>query len=228
MRAGGSRMLKRVIVVAVAALCVSSAVQAADMPIKGPYYKAAPAVFNWTGWFVGGQIGAGNGDHDRVTAAASNSYDSSGIIGGLHVGYNWQARGSSLVWGIEADINAANIKGDDAGFGGFVDESTLRWAGSIRGRLGIANNNWLFYGTAGWAFGRIRHFNSGGAPLNNDADVDGWTAGAGIEWAFAPRWTTRIEYRYYDLGDYSLAPGVLPFTVDSTYQTVTWGLSYRF
>jgi outer membrane immunogenic protein len=223
-------MIRKLLLGAVGALVLASASNAADMPVNRPVYKAVPApVFNWTGFYVGGQIGGGWGDHDRDTGAFQNSYSSSGIIGGAHLGYNWQARGSSIVWGIEADINASGIKGDDNGAGGTFDESKLTWVGSIRGRLGVANNNWLFYGTAGWAFGEIRHLNPAGVPASNDSSVDGWTAGLGIEWAFAPRWTTRLEYRYYDLGDYNLAPaGLAAFTVDNTYHTVTWGVSYRF
>jgi outer membrane immunogenic protein len=28
----------------------------------------------------------------------------------------------------------------------------------------------------------------------------GWTLGGGLEWMFAPHWTHKAEYLYYDLG----------------------------
>src|SRR5882672_2435011 len=45
---------------AIAALGFANAASAADMPAKAPVYKAAPvAVYNWTGWYFGGNIGYG-------------------------------------------------------------------------------------------------------------------------------------------------------------------------
>jgi outer membrane immunogenic protein len=37
----------------------------------------------------------------------------------------------------------------------------------------------------------------------------GWTAGAGAEWLFFPRWSAKLEYLYYDLGNVSFNAGVL-------------------
>jgi outer membrane immunogenic protein len=54
-------MLARRIVVALGVLSISSfAAMAADMPVKAPIVKA-PAVmpFNWTGFYVGGNVGYG-------------------------------------------------------------------------------------------------------------------------------------------------------------------------
>jgi outer membrane immunogenic protein len=31
-------------------------------------------------------------------------------------------------------------------------------------------------------------------------DQAGWTAGAGIEWAFADNWTAKVEYLFVDIG----------------------------
>src|SRR5712691_9682918 len=60
---GKSRMRKFLIAgIAVAAFCAAPAF-AADMPTKGPVYKAAPApVFNWTGFYSGAVGTYGWGD----------------------------------------------------------------------------------------------------------------------------------------------------------------------
>jgi outer membrane immunogenic protein len=33
----------------------------------------------------------------------------------------------------------------------------------------------------------------------------GWTAGAGVEWAFTPEWSVKLEYDYYGFGTKSLS-----------------------
>jgi outer membrane immunogenic protein len=188
-------------------------------------------LYNWTGFYVGLYGGGGWGRHDRSnTNGFNNSYNSSGgLIGGL-VGYNWQFN-NPLVVGLEGDLAWASIKGDDGGVGGTLDQSTYRWLGSVRGRLGYAANNWLFFGTGGWAFANIRHFNDGGAGDSFNNTRSGWTLGGGVEYAFLPNWTVRADYRYFDFGSYSRsAPAnlVVPYSVSNKLQTVTAGLSYKF
>jgi outer membrane immunogenic protein len=102
---------------------------AADMAVKGPAPTPAPAVYNWTGWYVGVNAGAsfGNVKTDfNVPSAelfsfvdtlaftdvftpgfgASDRTYPSGFIGGGQIGYNWQF---SPIWvgGIEADFQGA-------------------------------------------------------------------------------------------------------------------------
>src|SRR5665647_3872838 len=135
--------------ISLAALGLAGQAFAADLPSKGPVYKAEPVplLYNWTGFYVGLYGGGGWGQHDRSTTAGfNNSYNSSGGLIGAMAGYNWQFN-NPLVVGLEGDIAWANIKGDDGGVGGTVDQSTYRWLGSVRGRLGYAANNWLFFGT---------------------------------------------------------------------------------
>jgi outer membrane immunogenic protein len=220
--------------VALCALAMSGPVLAADMPARGPapVFKAfQPAPFSWSGFYIGLYGGAGWGDHDRSnTAGFNNSYKSSGgLIGGL-AGYNWQLN-NPVVLGVEGDIAWANIKGDDGGAGGSVDQSHFRWLGSVRGRVGYAFDNWLPFITGGWAFANIRHTNDFGAGDSFDNARSGWTLGGGIEYAVTPNWTTRLDYRYFDFGSYSNAApanGVFPYSVSNKLQTVTVGLSYKF
>jgi outer membrane immunogenic protein len=47
--------------------------------------------------------------------------------------------------------------------------------------------------------------------------ASGWTAGGGLEWMFAPNWTTKLEYLYYDLGSASYTTGAY----DSVFGAVT-------
>ena len=223
--------------VALCALAMAGPVAAADMPVRGasPFIMTAPPAFSWSGFYVGLYGGAGWGSHDRSNDIGfNNSYNSSGgLFGGL-AGYNWQGN-TPLVVGLEGDLAWANIKGDDGGAGGTVDESHYRWLGSVRGRIGYAFDNWLPFVTGGWAYSNIRHTNSSGTIVVTTDSFDnarsGWTVGGGIEYALTPNWTTRLDYRYFDFGSYSRpapANGITPYTVSNTLQTVTVGLSYKF
>jgi outer membrane immunogenic protein len=118
--------------------------------------------------------------------------------------------------------------------------------GSLRGRIGIAFDRILIYGTGGVA---ITGFNTTlvdttgfftGVPGTNATFSNtraGWTAGGGIEYAVTNNWWVRAEYRYSDFGhttDFPFA-GALPFE-DSfvslrhhlTENQVQVGFSYRF
>lgn len=93
---------------------------AADL---APSYTKAPvmaSVYNWTGFYVGGNLGYGWGrtsdDVNFLRSAVafgavpfSVSADLKGVLGGVQAGYNWQIQ--RVVFGIEADIDAADIKG---------------------------------------------------------------------------------------------------------------------
>ena len=86
-------------------------------------------------------------------------------------------------------------------------EHKLTWFGTVRGRLGIASNNWLFYGTGGLIYGGVKSsltllipgngFTAAGSSSSTRA---GWIIGAGTEFAFAGPWSAKLEYLYYDMG----------------------------
>ena len=194
---------------------------AADLPSRRapPVYVPPPAipVFTWTGFYVGGQVGY---EFGRSSALASNpvlgglagsSVKPGGIIGGAHVGYNYSTQsipylsgvlGSGGVFGIEGDVDGANYK-PRSNLGSIGDYGSQTIQGSVRGRLGIAVDRALFYGTGGVAFGGLKntYLNS----LNGLSDSYshtkvGYTVGGGVEYAFTNNWSVRAEYRYTDFG----------------------------
>jgi outer membrane immunogenic protein len=117
--------MKRVVLacVGMAALVSAAPALAADLPLK-----AAPmAVYNWTGWYVGGNLGYGGGNETASETTTSGAafpligpgfplYNSpnafrlspQGVVGGVQAGYNWQSATNFLV-GIEADIQGSDI-----------------------------------------------------------------------------------------------------------------------
>jgi outer membrane immunogenic protein len=187
---------------------------AADMPVKAPAYKA-PAVappYNWSGFYIGGNIGYSWGRQDNSVGGLSlGTVNVDGIIGGGQVGYNWQM--NQIVLGLEADFQGSGQKGDGSftGAPGVIPASTftftdkLDWFGTVRGRVGYAMDRWLPYVTGGWAWGHgsVSGNLTGGATGAGSAsnDYNGWTAGGGLEYAFLNNWSAKVEYLYIDFGN---------------------------
>ncbi|ATQ69713.1 MULTISPECIES: outer membrane protein [Methylosinus] len=242
---------------------VSSA-SAADLPsAKAPvaFVEPAPA-FTWTGVYAGLNIGYGWSEKQSIAGTVSAagtpiafwSFPSSavdGVLGGGQIGYNRQFAGTSFVVGLEADFRGAGVNGYSNGFGPtnqfgytpFVNaRQQLDWFGTVRGRLGYAvAPTLLVYGTGGFAYGGYRATYSGGAvgvPVTvsvSNSDVrTGWTAGGGVEWAFLPRWSAKVEYLYTELerghdASYALLGLVAnQVGVQNRFHTISAGVNYHF
>ena len=82
------------------------------------------------------------------------------------------------------------------GFGAAQCETKNTWLWTVRGRFGYAADRVLFYGTGGGALGNVEAGFNGGFDTSTKL---GWTAGAGVEAAFADHWTARIEYLFVEL-----------------------------
>jgi outer membrane immunogenic protein len=244
-------MMKRAASAAFAAIFISSAAIAADLPTKGPVtYAPPPPPPAWTGFYVGIHGGYG-GDEFRYPFSVGGgvltgeaSLTSSGFFGGGQIGYNWQFA-PSWVAGIEADIAWSGIEGkvsavaNAPGIGLSASAgSELEWFGTVRGRIGyLLTPNALLYVTGGWAFGHVEttaRATLGGATaaLTSGSDKSGWTAGGGIEYALAHAVTLKAEYLYVDLGRDTLAAGNIlgvPFRISEETQvhTIKVGLNFK-
>lgn len=181
-------MIKR-IAFAAAAILSASVAHASDISFDAPF--AAPAAApvasvttNWTGFYVGGNLGAiggtkngagftGSSDGDFSEGLVGNRVTSSskaGMLFGPVVGYNYQISPSFVV-GAEADYGWANADRRST-FHNSVDvftgvavydvnattRSQLTSFGTLRARVGyLATPNLMLYGTAGLAFGSIKN-----------------------------------------------------------------------
>ncbi len=219
--------MKKFLIASIAAVaCYAGPVLAADMPTRAPVYKAAPAaMFDWSGFYIGGQIGYawGRADLHDLTTSTDVRYDTNGVIGGGHFGYNWQS--GTTVFGFETDFNATGVKGDDGGAFGAVDTTKIRDAASLRARLGYAANDTLWYLTAGYAAADVRHSRLGSSQSNW---MSGWTAGAGVSKALTLQWIASLEYRYTDYGNQHFQPTVDLLNVDLRTHELTARLTYKF
>ncbi|MGE0563853.1 MAG: outer membrane protein [Pseudolabrys sp.] len=218
-----SKFLRRGIATLVVAAAPLAA-NAADIPrYKAPAY-VAPAHFSWTGFYVGVNVGYGFGDSDWTSPAISLS--PSGFIGGLTGGYNFQT--GTWVWGLEADLNWADLK-DDTACGASTCTTKTTWLGTARGRIGYAGwDRWLPYLTGGAAFGSVKAERSLTGSESNTGF--GWTLGAGLEYAVWSNWTVKAEYLYADLGKFDCNTPCGAVANEVSFQThiVRAGLNYRF
>jgi outer membrane immunogenic protein len=176
--------MKKMILALGLATMTASAAAAADMPRSAPYYAPAPAGFNWSGGYVGVNLGYAWG---KVT---NTNVSPSGLEGGVQGGYNWQS--GQFVYGAETDLQ---LSGADDTFAPFKFSNP--WFGTLRGRGGFAYNNFLFYLTAGLAYGSVK---AESAFLSESRTQLGWTAGLGAEMGIAQNWSAKVEYLYMDLG----------------------------
>src|ERR1700753_3707371 len=95
---------------------------------------------------------------------------------------------SPWVFGMEGDIQATGASDTFAPW-----KFSNPWFGTVRGRVGYALNNVLFYGTGGLAFGELKGETFGLTETHTNA---GWTLGLGAEVGLAPNWSAKIEYLY--------------------------------
>jgi len=197
---------------------------AADLPART--YTKAPAplapIYNWTGFYIGAMGGY---------ASESDNGIKGGFAGGT-LGYNWQQ--GALVFGLEADAAWADINRSAAGVVfvpgvGFVAATATAkvqdW-GTVRGRIGYAFDQVLIYGTGGYAWADTKLSATAlGVTVSESHVLNGWTAGAGVEVMFAPKWSVKAEYLYKSF------TGTNFFNVpsgDLNVHSVQAGINYHF
>lgn len=234
-------MFRTLLLASAAAVAFTAAASAADLPVRGPAPAPYAPVFSWAGFYVGGQVGYSwneNAVEGRFPALFIQSQPKAvGAFGGLHTGYNFQS--GAFVYGLEADVNYANLKGNAIGRLGNVlnapnnHSATLGVNGSVRARLGVAFGNLLPYITGGVALADNKYtINHVGGQGSFSKTMIGWTAGAGAEYALSNNWTARIEYRYTDYGSAKGHPlAGFPneeYTGKTKTQDIRLGLSYKF
>jgi outer membrane immunogenic protein len=237
--------------IAAAAFCGASAL-AADLPTKAPAYKAAPVaapIFNWSGCYIGGNVGAGWQRNSVTDVTLVPNFDTgsdtgTGVVGGGQVGCDYQFANSWVI-GIQGMYDWAGINGSHRYIGGASSanetlETKMPWFGTLTGRIGYAvmpQAMLYFKGGAAW----VRNSYSDVDPVSvytGDAAAtrSGWTIGGGVEYAFQHNWSLFAEYAYVALGNQNAAltysgPGfccTYTYNEKNSLQTIIVGANYRF
>ncbi|MBI5320084.1 carbohydrate porin [Bradyrhizobium sp.] len=220
----------------IGALSFAAPAQAADLklPVKAPHLQQA---FDWNGFYIGGHTGYSRGSTSAVLwdpAPAAVSGNFGGVIGGLQAGYNWRAP-SGLLFGVEADLTFPNYLHSNSQMSlistprtDFIED--WDYIGTVRGRIGYASSHWLLYATGGFAYmgERFTTLPAEGFVAKQLGVRLGWAAGAGVEYAFAPHWTVRLEYLYNQFERANVAfPSGERYTSTSDLQLLRLGLNRK-
>jgi outer membrane immunogenic protein len=254
---------------AAVALAASQTATAADLgPARRAPPPAAPAYvppppFSWTGFYVGGNLGAAWTEASVCCGDFGNSLHNSQqavFTGGGQVGANYQW--NWLVLGVEGDFDwlANNHNSTNSlllGGNAFQLSANDRWIATVTGRVGYAFNlfgangwgwnpgtggPWLIYGKGGWGWAGVNNITltnvttGGSIDFSNSNSNDGPVGGVGVEWAFAPNWTVKLEYDrlFLNSKNFTVPAGfdaiggrnISIFNRDV--QTVTVGVNYLF
>jgi len=218
------------------AMVGASAAYTADLAVSTP--PQAPIetpVFSWTGFYVGVNAGGGFGGRNHVGFHSFGDYlgrvgtfDSSGFLGGVQAGYNYQIDNNWVV-GLETDFQGADISDSVSNSLGRASNK-IDWYGTLRPRVGYSYDRTLFYATGGLAYGHIKFKGSvpGLASFGDDKTKVGWTVGAGVEHAFTDHVTAKLEYQYVDFGGFNKGDDVLSSRARSDFHAIRVGLNYKF
>jgi outer membrane immunogenic protein len=225
---------------------------ATSAPAPPPVYAPAP-VYNWTGFYVGGNLGFG-WNHGSFSDPLGNTLTpttSGQFLGGGQVGLNYQfwsgvliGAGADFDWLPNTDISSTallvNPPGVPTGSTASVTVNN-RSLTTITGRLGYAWDRVLLYGKGGGAWVGSNNptmtINGGPVAVSTSYGNSGWTAGLGVERAFWGNWSAWIEYDFVGLSSqtfvFPVSVGGLPagnqFSGSSrNIQLVNVGTNYKF
>lgn len=228
------------LVLAAAAVAFAAGAQAADlppapaMPVKAPI-AYAPKLFDWTGIYVGGHVGGGFSESswsDPITGIGNGTFDNFGFLGGAQVGANVQF--NRLVLGLEGDFSWTSLKQSRRDSIGETINTTVPWTSTITGRVGAAFDRLLVYGKGGLALAQDQSSltDLGGHTATNSFMREGWTVGAGLEYALDDHWSAKIEYDYLGFGAQALSFTTPLEKIGSNaslnVQEVKAGINFRF
>ncbi|WP_375463671.1 outer membrane protein [uncultured Methylobacterium sp.] len=237
-------------------LGVSMTAHAADLPLRGSIqtFDPPPSAFTWTGFYLGLNVGAAAaGDFRAETFAplpqAEFRTSLGGFTGGGTLGYNYQfTPGSGFVVGIEVDGGYADLHNRTSfGLPGYRFQAsggldTDSYFVSLRGRAGYAFGPMLAYATGGWSATEVGfsgsvtvpsvgHFKGYDGAYAKSMPIDGYTVGAGLEYAVMRNVSVKAEYLYADLDRtmHQYYHGVpLHFSGGLDVHQVRIGANYRF
>jgi outer membrane immunogenic protein len=195
-----------------------------EPPAPAPMVEAAP-LYNWSGFYVGGQAGvafnrdSGAFSSDNTSFNGNNDDSETGFIGGGHVGYDYQFS-NNFVLGAVADLNyidaearsGFDVDGPNGG-GSFSADQDINFVGTVRAKAGYAMDRFMVYATGGLAYADIDNSINGGDVFTDtqantytvrkksDSDDVGYAVGAGFDVLATQNVSFGLEYLYTDLGE---------------------------
>ena len=216
-------------------LAAINVARAADLPAPAP--ASVPAVpFTWSGLYIGlnaGYSGATLTETLSGAVAGTASTNIPGFIGGVQLGVNYQI--SAVVLGFETDFDGST-QNKSVNVGALATNTAqIPWIATFRARAGLAFDRLLVYVTGGGAATELVstvNVNGGIGSASTNQTHSGWTAGGGLEAAVTNTLSARVEYLYFDAGNFSIAsvngPPLVAASGHLKDSMVRAGVNYRF
>jgi len=259
-REAQGRAVKKFVLVGLSLITfnIAGSALAADVamePIYPSYGVPVPVAYNWTGFYIGanlgghfakdeiGTISGGFVGSGRVDANSGTSLSPNGVIAGMQIGYNWHV--GRMFLGLEFDANSLSGSAsrtvsfpppiNPADF--MTNSSKTQFLTTLRPRVGVVLDRWLIYATGGLAFETFitnDTFTFTGA--TNLTGIDkrntrtGETIGLGVEYAVLDSWTLKAEYLYLNYGSFDTDIPSLPVIVHHQFvdNVARIGINHRF
>lgn len=219
--------------VALAPLLSSASVaRAAD--IAPAAVIVVPEAFAWSGFYAGVHVALGTG-RQGFPDDPDSSHRFNGVLGGVQIGFNHQLT-NNLVIGLEATFGLGSLAGSTIAdvapppigiqrIGTRVDFLT-----TVGPRIGFALDRSLIYARGGFAAASFIGWFTDDRGSNQARNWrGGWFLGVGVEHAFAPNWSAKIEYNYINFGrgSFVFQQGAADRT-SMDIHTLMLGVNYRF
>ena len=222
----------------------SGPVLAADFPLPAGEPARLPVSYdangpytNRAGAYLGLNGGYGLGSSQwTLGLLGTDVFNTSGFLFGGTAGFNFPI--SAVLVGLEGDIDWSGLSGNatncavNASGAAAACQTKSNLLGTARARVGYAFDRTLIYVTGGTAFAPVQTGLS--PPSTFDAATKfGWTAGAGVEFAFFGNWSAKAEYLFVDLATASCSTAAncgsaTGSSVAFTENVVRGGFNYRF
>lgn len=191
----------------------------------------------WQGLYWGASVGYGSGSSEHFYERNNNhgtaTADLTGAAASLSLGYNYMLS-PNIVVGVEGDIGLMDVSADDQViFDGHVWKSRFgAFWGTARLRAGYLFGNTLVYATAGGAIMEVDEVGIGdaaGQTATNASARSGFVVGAGVEHAFSPAMSVKLEYLHMDFGRYEgLSENREAFFFDNQLDLFRVGLNMKY
>jgi opacity protein-like surface antigen len=211
---------------------LTSPTMAADMPFKAPIAPpVAPPAYDWSGPYLGANFGGSWSNGTANVAGTAWDPGATAFVGGFELGYNWQF--GHLLVGVEGTFDGVVFDRPNIPLAtplGLVQASASQnWISTLAARFGVTADKWLYYGKVGgaWADDRATLIFPNGMTWTGSSTISGWLAGGGIEYAFKPNWTVKLEYDYLGLGNWTTST-VPTGSWNRDVQMIEMGVNYKF
>ena len=194
--------LHKVALSAVAAFALAAAGTSAMAGGRGSLKDDDKRPFSWTGFYIGGHIGVLKGDTATVACPGGIcvNEDPEGVVAGVQIGYQHQFQ--HLVVGVEGDYSASDASGErDCTNTTFRCRTEVENQASVRGRIGLAFDKVLVYGTGGWAWADVSGstvIKATGQTFADKTNRGGAIFGGGIDVAVSNHIIVGFEYLHAD------------------------------